>query len=94
MGGGGGGRRWAVFGVSAPSSLCGLSASGEQFLDCLSSSKSLNENDFILCFIELITYIKKNYSTLIGREQCSSSVKPVQKVSHQCKLHIVILNYN
>ena len=33
---------------------------------------------------------EKNYSILIGWEQCSSSVTPVQK--HQCKLHISILD--
>ena len=31
---------------------------------------------------------------LIGRGQCSSSVTPVQKVYHQCKLHVVILDYD
>ena len=36
----------------------------------------------------------KNYSILIGWEQCSSSVTPVQKVYHQCKLYIVILDYD
>jgi len=37
----------------------------------------------------------KNYSIPIGREQCSSSATPVQKVEHQLnKLHIVILDYD
>ena len=38
--------------------------------------------------------MKKNRSILIGWEQCSSSVTPVQKVQHQCKLHIIFLDYD
>ena len=37
---------------------------------------------------------RKNYLTLIGWERCILSVTPVQKVYHECKLDIVILDYN
>ena len=36
----------------------------------------------------------KKYSILIGWEQCRSSVTPVQKVKHQCNVHVVILDYD
>ena len=41
----------------------------------------------------LIILLEKKYSFLIGWEQCSSSVTLLQKV-HQCKLYIVILDYD